>query len=105
VGPQAGVNGGHIIYSGPTSGLADIAEILTADYLNPAPLVLNQVPARYATGMLQLTGITSRTIIDQNLEIPLGQFTAVTGASGSRNSTLTPPVLSRPVQAYLAYPY
>ena len=102
VGPQAGVNGGHIIYSGPTSGLADIAESVTAHYLNPAPLVLNQVPARSATGMLQLTGITSRTIIDQNLEIPLGQFTAVTGVSGSGKSTLITHVLASTVQDNVA---
>src|SRR5699024_12733340 len=94
VGPQAGVNGGHIIYSGSTSGLDDIAESVTVHYLNPAPLVLNQVPARSATGMLPLTGITSRTIIDQNLEIPLGQLTDVTGDSGSGESTFISPVLA-----------
>src|SRR5699024_2393658 len=75
---------------------------LTAHYLNPAPLVLNQVPARSATGMLQLTGITSRTIIDQNLEIPLGQFTAVTGVSGSGKSTLITHVLASTVQDNVA---
>ena len=102
VGPQAGVHGGRIIYSGPTIGLADIEESVTARYLKSAPLMLTQTPAHPATGTLQLTGITSRTIIDQDVEFPLGQFTAVTGVSGSGKSTLVTHVLANTVQDNVA---
>src|SRR5699024_2943290 len=102
VGPQAGVNGGCIMYSGPTVGLAEIQESITARYLNPVPLTLNQTPARPTTGALELTGITARTIIDQDVKFPLGQFTAVTGVSGSGKSTLVTHVVASIVQDNVA---
>ncbi|NWN88363.1 MAG: excinuclease ABC subunit UvrA [Micrococcaceae bacterium] len=93
VGPKAGVNGGRIVYSGPIYGLADVEESITARFVNPGPLALHDAPRRAATATLHLTGITSRTIIDQDVAFPLGQLTAVTGVSGSGKSTLVTHVL------------
>src|SRR5699024_1161297 len=85
-----------------TVGLAEIQESVTARYLNPVPLTLNQTPARPTTGELELTGITARTIIDQDVKFPLGQFTAVTGVSGSGKSTLVTHVVASIVQDNVA---
>lgn len=93
VGPKAGVNGGRILYSGPVYGLADVEESVTARFVHPTPLVLKDAPSREAVAILQLTGVTSRTIVDQDVAFPLGQFTAVTGVSGSGKSTLVTHVL------------
>lgn len=93
VGPKAGVDGGNIVYSGPTSGLADAQESLTARYVHPGPLKLAETPRREASGTLQLTGVTARTIVAQDVTFPLGQFTTVTGVSGSGKTTLVTHVL------------
>lgn len=93
VGPKAGTSGGRVIYSGPTYGLADVEESITARFVHAGPLVLKDAPAREPIASLRLTGVTSRTIIDQDVELPLGQFTAVTGVSGSGKSTLVTHVL------------
>lgn len=98
VGPKAGVNGGRIVYSGPTYGLADVEESVTARFVNAAPLTLRDKPHREATGTLKLTGITSRTIVNQDVEFPLGQFTVVTGVSGAGKSTLVTHVVGNVVQ-------
>lgn len=93
VGPKAGTSGGRIVYSGPLYGLADVEESITARFVNPSPLTLNDAPNREATRMLQLNGVTSRTMLDQDVAFPLGQLTAVTGVSGSGKSTLVTHVL------------
>ena len=98
VGPRAGVDGGRIVYSGPTDGLGNVEESLTARFIRPKPLQLNEAPRHAARGALQFTGITARNIVDQNVTIPLGQLTAVTGVSGSGKSTLVTHVIGGLVQ-------
>lgn len=93
VGPKAGVEGGRIIYSGPTHGLGGVEESITARFVQPGPLELNTEPRHSAVGELTLSGITARTIVNQDVTIPLGQLTAVTGVSGSGKSTLVTHVL------------
>jgi len=93
VGPGAGVDGGQIVYSGPVDGLTNTRESVTGQYLHPGPLQLLSAPRRQASGQLELTGINARTIVNQDVTVPLGQFTAVTGVSGSGKSTLVTHVL------------
>lgn len=98
VGPKAGVKGGRIVYSGPTYGLADVEESITARFMHPGPLHLNAAPRREAIGQLQLSGIRARTIHNQDVSFPLGQFTAVTGVSGSGKTTLVTHVLGHVIK-------
>ena len=93
VGPKAGNSGGRVIYSGPSYGLADVEESVTARFINAPPLQLNTAASREAIGKLQLEGISSRTITNLDVEFPLGQLTAVSGVSGSGKSTLVTHVL------------
>lgn len=93
VGPKAGVHGGRIVYSGPTHGLATVEESITARFVHPEPLRLNDAPRHPVRGELKLAGITARNIVAQDVTIPLGQLTAVTGVSGSGKSTLVTHVI------------
>lgn len=98
VGPHAGVHGGRIVYSGPTAGLVDAEESITARFVNPPPLELNAAPRHDAIGELKFTGINARTIVEQDVSFPLGQLTTVTGVSGAGKSTLVTHVVGSVVQ-------
>ncbi|MGF0237645.1 excinuclease ABC subunit A [Rhodococcus sp. IEGM1300] len=100
VGPEAGENGGQILYSGPPSGLASVTQSQTRAYLfaeqAPAPRV-----SRQPSDWLRLTGITRNNLNDLNAEFPLGCFTSVTGVSGSGKSSLVSQALLELVGAHL----
>lgn len=105
LGPHAGERGGHVLYSGPPSGLKTVPNSLTATYLfgtwSPA-----QRDRRRCTDWLELEGVTRNNIRDLTVAFPLRALTAVTGISGSGKSSLVSqalPVLvgeelGRPVQ-------
>jgi excinuclease ABC subunit A len=87
VGPGAGEQGGHILYSGPPHGLAKVEASKTRQYLfaggHQSPR-----PPRGAKDWLRLRGVTRNNLDRLDVEIPLGVFTSVTGISGSGKSTL-----------------
>jgi excinuclease ABC subunit A len=87
VGPDAGADGGRIVYSGPLVGLADVEASRTRPFLfgqasKPA------LPPRNAQGWLRLRGVTRNNLDRLDADIPLGTFTSVTGISGSGKSSL-----------------
>ncbi|MFD1874751.1 excinuclease ABC subunit A [Hymenobacter bucti] len=100
VGPGAGEQGGHILYSGPLAGLANVAESQTRPYLfDQAPLA-PRAP-REPSGWLRLRGVTRHNLNRLDADFPLGVFTSVTGVSGSGKSTLVSQVLVELVARHL----
>ncbi len=92
VGPAAGVEGGHILYSGPLAGLKEVEGSRTASYLfRNAPKPPRQV--RQPRGWLQLTGVERNNLRNLDVALPVGVMCAVTGISGSGKSTLVSQVL------------
>ena len=87
VGPAAGEQGGRILYSGPTDGLRDVAESVTARYLFGVVTPEMREP-RAPRGWLTMRGVTRNNVHDLDVEIPLGVMTAFTGVSGSGKSSL-----------------
>ena len=96
VGPQAGEQGGQILYSGVPDGLRDVAASHTRRYLFPDAPDAVHPPARTPrapTGWLKLEGVTRNNLDGLAVSFPLGVMTGVTGVSGSGKSTLVSQVL------------
>jgi excinuclease ABC subunit A len=87
VGPDAGAQGGRIMYSGPLEGLKDVEASRTRPYLFDQHARATRLP-RNPHGWLKLRGVTRNNLDRLDAEIPLGVFTSVTGISGSGKSSL-----------------
>jgi excinuclease ABC subunit A len=87
VGPDAGVHGGRVLYSGPPAGLRAVAGSHTARYLFAGPPAAKRV-ARPIRKTLALRGITLNNLQRVDADFPLHAMTAVTGVSGSGKSSL-----------------
>ena len=103
VGPAAGEKGGHVLYSGPPAGLAEIEQSQTRAYLF-AETQRQTRTARKPTAWLKLDGITRNNLNNLSAEFPLGCFTSVTGVSGSGKSSLVSQALLELVGARLGRP-
>jgi excinuclease ABC subunit A len=87
VGPNAGEQGGEILYSGQLSGLAEVQRSQTRRYLFAQGEKAAKEP-RNRSDWLKLRGVTRNNLDRLDVDIPLGVFTSVTGISGSGKSSL-----------------
>jgi len=102
VGPGAGEQGGHILYSGVPEGLKDIADSKTKDYIyGKKRAVHTETKLRTPKGWLKLEGLTKNNLNQLDVEFPLGIFTSVTGISGSGKSTLVSQILVELISDHL----
>ncbi len=102
IGPEAGVNGGHVIYSGKVSGLLKCKESITGQYLSgkqkiPVPEERRPLGDRW----LKVIGARENNLKNINVDIPLGVFTCVTGVSGSGKSSLVNEIIYKHLVAKL----
>ena len=87
VGPNAGVHGGEIIYSGPVEGLSKVKNSHTSRHLFTKSNIENNIKRQPKT-WLKLVDIERNNLKKLNAEFPLGVMTTVTGVSGSGKSSL-----------------
>ncbi|GAA4356575.1 excinuclease ABC subunit UvrA [Variovorax defluvii] len=102
VGPEAGEQGGQVLYSGPPEGLRAVQASRTASYLFNAPPPRDRLP-RPPAGWLRLEGVTRNNLHRVDVRFPLGVLTAVTGVSGSGKSSLVTQALVELVSAELGH--
>lgn len=95
VGPDAGVHGGDIIYSGPVEGLRKIKNSHTGRHLfaknttqESTQNSAQKKEQRQPSAWLKLANIERNNLKNLNAEFPLGVMTTVTGVSGSGKSSL-----------------
>ncbi len=100
IGPDAGDNGGDLLYSGPVPGLAAVEKSQTRRFLFDGGAHLKQAP-RPPSAWFTLSGVNRHNLKDFSVELPLGALTVVTGVSGSGKSTLVSQVLAETLQSQL----
>ena len=88
LGPNAGINGGEIIYEGSPNQIKKI-KTLTADYLNDIKRINIPKKVRKGSGnLIRLYGCNGNNLKNLDIEFPLGKMIAITGVSGSGKSSL-----------------
>ena len=100
VGPAAGEQGGHILYSGPPDGLNTIERSQTRRHLF-GESAFEPRAARAPRSWLELSGVTRNNVHELDVAFPLGAFTTVSGVSGSGKSSLVTQALVDLVAEYL----
>src|SRR5690625_2014239 len=89
IGPGAGEHGGEVVYAGPVPGLKDAAGSITGDYLSGRREI--QIPPTRRPvdkdRMVTVEKAVENNLRDVTVSVPLGVLTAVTGVSGSGQSS------------------
>ena len=88
IGPEAGVNGGQVVFSGEPEQLANCLLSLTADYLTGRKQIATPSSPRGWSRSLRICGARENNLKGLDIEIPLGVMTCITGVSGSGKSSL-----------------
>ncbi len=102
IGPGAGIHGGEIVSQGTPAEVAADQNSITGKYLS-GELVI-PVPKKrrpYSDRSLTIKGAQANNLANINVDIPLGQFIAVTGVSGSGKSTLVNEILFKGLKKHL----
>ncbi len=93
IGPEAGINGGKIIYNGKFKNLSKEKDSLTTKYLTNKLKIDIPKSRRKWSDYIELTGVTKNNLKDINIKIPLDCLTIISGVSGSGKSSLIKDVL------------
>ena len=105
LGPNAGEQGGQVVYAGPYEGLLKSQRSLTAAYLTRRKNI--PFPSRHRRGIpgrvLRVLGADANNLKKIDLEIPLGLFVCITGVSGSGKSSLVEEVIYRNLKKLKTY--
>lgn len=93
IGPEAGYNGGEVVFSGPLKALLKEKKSLTADYLTGRRKIAVPTSRRSPAAWITVKGARQNNLKNIDVRIPLGVMTCITGVSGSGKSSLAKGIL------------
>lgn len=93
MGPEAGVNGGEVVFNGSLDELTKAQQSLTADYLVGRKSIPMPTARRGWSSFVEIRGARENNLKSVDVKIPLGVMTCVTGVSGSGKSSLVEGIL------------
>ena len=89
IGPGAGEHGGEVVYSGPVKGIGKAKNSVTGQYLTGKKKIpVPEARRPRGTTEVQIFGAREHNLANIDVKIPLGNFVAITGVSGSGKSSL-----------------
>ncbi len=104
MGPQAGINGGEIVFSGIYNDLIKKSNGLTASYLSGKMKIEVPKHRRKWKNYIEIKSASEFNLKNIDVKIPLDVLTVITGVSGSGKSTLIKkifyPAIKRVKQGY-----
>ncbi|MCD6068246.1 MAG: UvrABC system protein [Bacteroidetes bacterium] len=101
IGPEAGSQGGKLVYQGTLKDLVKNGKSLTAQYLNKDLEITVPFNRRKWNHSIEVKNATDHNLKNVTVKFPLNVLCAVTGVSGSGKSTLIKKVLLPNLQKYL----
>ncbi len=93
IGPEAGYNGGEVVFNGTLPQLLDCTRSLTADYLTGRRSIAPPAVPRGWNRSIVVKGARANNLRNIDVRIPLGAMTCITGVSGSGKSSLAKGIL------------
>jgi excinuclease ABC subunit A len=101
MGPEAGVQGGQVVFEGAIGELIANGNTLTADYLRGTKTISRQTLKKIGKDKISIQGAREHTLKNVDVTFPLRCFTVVSGVSGSGKSTLIKNILYPALQKEL----
>ncbi len=94
IGPEAGENGGQVVFDGTFDELLHAEDSLTADYIAGRRTVSPPTGGpRGWSNYVEIFGARENNLKNISVKIPLGVMTCITGVSGSGKSSLVKGIL------------
>lgn len=101
LGPEAGTEGGQLVFQGSYDQLPDAKDSLTAKYLTGKESILTPRERRHWKKSILINGAAENNLKNIDVQIPLGIFAAVSGVSGSGKSSLINRILFPALRKHL----